>query len=260
MQRRRLGTDIDVSVLGLGTVKFGRTEGLKYPDAFALPSDTDILHLLDTAKELGINLLDTAPAYGTSEERLGHLLQGKRKDWIISTKVGEEFINGESHFDFKQASVIKSVERSLQRLKTDYLDCVLVHSSGDDVRIIQDENIFTVLADLKQAGKIRSFGMSTKTIAGGLLAVEHSDAVMVTLNPAYTEERDIIASAHEKQKAVFIKKAFASGHLHALQSADPITRAFQCVFAEPGVTSVIIGTINAKHLRQNVEKLLTVLA
>ena len=260
MQKRRLGADIDVSVLGLGTVKFGRNEGLKYPDKFALPSDTDILHLLNTAKELGINLLDTAPAYGTSEERLGHLLQGKRKDWVISTKVGEEFINGESHFDFTSSSVIKTIERSLQRLKTDYLDCVLVHSNGDDVRIIQEENIFAVLADLKQAGKIRSFGMSTKTIAGGLLAVEYSDAVMVTLNPAYTEERDVITAAHKKQKAVFIKKAFASGHLHALPSSDPITSAFQCVFAEPGVTSVIIGTINPEHLRQNVEKLAAILS
>ncbi len=259
MQKRRLGScDIHVSVLGLGTVKFGRNQGVKYPDAFTLPSDTEILHLLDTGAELGLNLLDTAPAYGVSEERLGKLLQGKRKDWVISTKVGEEFVNSESQFDFSPAAVVKSVERSLQRLQTDYLDCVLVHSNGDDVHIIEQQAIFSVLDDLKRAGKIRSYGMSTKTIAGGLLAIDRSDVVMVTLNPAYTDEREVIQYAHAKQKGVFIKKAFASGHLQTLSAIDPITNALQCIFAEPGVTSVIIGTINANHLKQNVEKLAAV--
>lgn len=261
MQKRRLGLcDIDVSVLGLGTVKFGRNQGVKYPAAFALPSDKDILHVLDTAAELGINLLDTAPAYGASEERLGELLEGKRKDWVISTKVGEEFVDGVSQFDFSSIAVVNSIERSLRRLKTDYLDCVLVHSNGDDVRIIEEQAIFSILADLKRAGKIRSFGMSTKTIAGGLKTVDYADVAMVTLNPAYTDERPVIQYAHEKQKAIFIKKAFASGHLQTFGGHDPVMHALRCIFAEPGVTSVIVGTINPAHLRENVQKLQSLLA
>jgi aryl-alcohol dehydrogenase-like predicted oxidoreductase len=156
MQINRLGkTDIDVSLVGLGTVKLGRQQGVKYPHAFTLPSDAEILHLLDCAAELGINLLDTAPAYGTSEERLGALLHGQRHRWILSTKAGEEFDGTNSHYDFSSQAITASVERSLQRLRTDYLDIVLIHSNGEDVRIIEEDHVFSTLAALKKAGKIR---------------------------------------------------------------------------------------------------------
>lgn len=245
MQTRRLGqTEIEVSVLGLGTVKFGRNQGVKYPREFALPSDQELGHLLAAASEVGINLLDTAPAYGSSEERLGSLLQGQRQRWIISTKAGEEFVNGESHFDFSPRAIRASVERSLRRLNTDYLDIVLAHSSGDDVGLVEQENIFTTLNELKQSGKIRAYGMSTKTVAGGLLTVEHADVAMVTLNPAATEDRQVIASAQQKNKGIFIKKALGSGHL-------PAAEALKFALNEPGVSSVIVGTINVAHLLEN---------
>jgi aryl-alcohol dehydrogenase-like predicted oxidoreductase len=245
LQKRRLGqTDIDVSVIGLGTVKFGRNQGVKYPQAFELPTDGEIADLIAVAKELGINLLDTAPAYGSSEERLGKVLRGCREGWVISTKVGEEFINGESRYDFSADAIAKSVERSLQRLYTDYLDIVLVHSNGDDEKIIRENDVFTVLDELKQAGKIRAFGFSGKTITGGKLAIDRADVAMVSLNPQYIEEREVIAYAKEKQKGILIKKAFASGHLPAAES-------LRFILAEPGVTSVIIGTLNAEHLKEN---------
>ena len=79
MEKRQLGqTGIEMSVLGLGTVKFGRNEGVKYPESFDIPDDAALADLLSIAKDLGINTLDTAPAYGTSEERLGGLLKGQR--------------------------------------------------------------------------------------------------------------------------------------------------------------------------------------
>lgn len=245
MQKRRVGTtDIEVSVIGLGTVKFGRVEGVKYPKTFSLPADKELDHLLSVASELEINLLDTAPAYGISEERLGKALRGKRKDWIISTKAGEEFVGGASQFDFSSHAIQNSIERSLKRLHTDYLDIVLVHSSGDDQRIIDEENVFETLERLKQEGKVRAFGMSTKTVAGGLQTIDRADIAMVTFNPDYVDERCVIVYAQQKQKGIFIKKALASGHLPAADS-------LRFVFTEPGVTSVIVGTINPKHLQEN---------
>ena len=87
---RPLGrTGLQVSALGLGTVKLGRNQDVKYPRAFELPDDRSAAALLDRARGLGINLLDTAPAYGSSEERLGGLLAGQREHWIICSKVGE---------------------------------------------------------------------------------------------------------------------------------------------------------------------------
>lgn len=256
MQKRRLGsTDLYVSELGLGTVKFGRNQGVKYPTSFALPSDDDIKNLLAFAYDQGINLLDTAPAYGSSEERLGKLLPGVRSQWIIASKVGETFRDGVSSYDFSQSSVLKSVERSLQDLKTDYLDILLVHSNGDDEKIIHEQEIFSVLTKLKEQGKIRAFGMSSKTIAGGMLSVDLSDVTMVTYNPTYQDEKIIIDYAAEKQKGILIKKAFVSGHLQEIENANPVKHALQLCLAEPAVSSVIVGTINPAHLLENIRNL-----
>jgi aryl-alcohol dehydrogenase-like predicted oxidoreductase len=240
-----------VSPIGLGTVKLGRSEGVKYPSPFKIPSDAEIVALLSYAEDLGINLLDTAPAYGNSETRLGSLLKpSDRKKWVIATKTGEEFENGESFYNFSPEHTQYSVERSLKRLNTDYLDIVLVHSDGNDLYNIQHFGILECLANLKQKGLIRSFGMSTKTVEGGKLAVEASDIVMVTYNPIHTEEYPVITHAKQHNKGILIKKALASGHLDKFFNENPIEHALNFIFKEPGVTSVIIGTLNPKHLNE----------
>lgn len=241
-------TPFKISQIGLGTVKFGRNQGVKYPTQFELPTDKEILNLLACASDLGINLLDTAPAYGTSEERIGKLLKKQDYEWVLCTKVGEEFVNGQSHFDFSPAGTRSSIERSLRRLNVDALDIVLVHSNGDDKKIIHENEIFVTLSHLKKEGLIRSFGMSTKTIEGGMLAIDYSDVVMVTYNPTQVEEKPVISYAKEKNKGVLIKKALASGHIHQFSSENPIAMAMQFVFAEPGVSSVVLGTLNQDHL------------
>lgn len=253
MQKRRIGnTGIEVSPIGLGTVKFGRNQGVKYPTAFVLPTDDEIDRLLQTAQSLGVNLLDTAPAYGTSEARIGKALKNKRHDWVLSTKVGESFIDGESFFDFSPKAIQASIAQSLKDLQTDYLDIVLVHSNGEDERIIREDAVFETLSKLKAQGLIRAYGMSTKTVLGGLLTIEQADIAMVTLNPLMLDDLPIIEAAHAKQKGIFIKKAFASGHLNQFKSTQPVSDVMRYIFSVPGVTSVIVGTLNPVHLEENV--------
>lgn len=254
MQKIALGKSrIAVSRIGLGTVKFGRNQGVQYPQEFQLPSDYEIQELLAYAQQLGVNLLDTAPAYGTSEERLGELIKGQRHDWVICTKVGEEFVNGESQHDFSPNAIRLSIERSLRRLNTDVLDIVLVHSNGDDEKIIEEDAVFETLNRLKQAGMIRAYGMSTKTIEGGLMTVDQSDVVMVTYNPIQTEERPVIVYAEEKNKGIFIKKPLASGHIHKISADDPVRAVMHFIFQESGISSIIVGTLNKQNLAYNVE-------
>ena len=253
MEKRPLGnTGIAVSVLGLGTVKFGRNQDVKYPNAFSIPDDKDIQKLLGLAQDLGINLLDTAPSYGNSEERLGKLLKNHRQDWVIVTKVGEEYQEGISTFNFSKEHTEMSIKRSLKRLKTDYLDAVLVHSDGNDVYNIEHFGILKTLATLKQQGYIRSFGMSTKTVAGGMLTLAESDIAMVTYNPIDTTEHSIIQQAHTLNKGILIKKALASGHIEKIPGKDPIQTSLQFILKEPAVSSIILGTIQALHLKHNV--------
>ena len=249
LPRRPLGqTGLLASCLGLGTVKFGRNTAVKYPRSFDLPDTASMRRLLDLARELGINLLDTAPAYGSSEERLGQVLDD-RHDWILCSKTGEEFENGASRFDFSAAHTRFSVERSLRRLRTDYLDMVMVHSDGNDRQIIEQSDCIETLQRCRESGLIRSIGFSGKTAAGGLLALEYCEAVMVSYNPSQTGEEAVINSAGEMGKAVLIKKALNSGHLSTLE--NPVERAMSFIFSHPAVTSVISGTLNPKHLQQN---------
>lgn len=256
LPKRALGsTGLQVSCLGLGTVKFGRNQGVKYPNGFELPDDARIRELLALSRSLGINLIDTAPAYGISEQRLGQLLT-QRHDWVLCSKTGEEFENGQSRFDFSARHTRFSVERSLKRLRTDYLDLVLVHSDGNDEHIIQQTDCFETLARLKEQGQIRAFGLSGKTVAGGLLALEYADAVMVTFNRTEQSERTVIQRAHTLGKAVLIKKAFNSGHAVTVNpetgsAEDAATASLRLALTEPGVSSVIVGTLNPGHLQSN---------
>ena len=247
MKLRPLGSSgIDVSPLGLGTVKIGRNEQVKYPQGFEIPDDVRVIELLNLAWELGINFIDTAPAYGSSERRLGQLLP-HADDWVIMTKVGEIFENGQSRFDFSAEHTRQSVENSLQTLKRDMIDIVLVHSDGNDMDIINNEAALEALDRMKQAGLIRAYGMSTKTIEGGCWIVEHADVVMATYNLETDAELPVIERALELNKGVVIKKGLQSGH------TDSVEDAFRHVLMQPGVSSMIVGTINPDHLRSNVE-------
>jgi aryl-alcohol dehydrogenase-like predicted oxidoreductase len=257
-QRKQIAnTGVYVSPLGLGTVKLGRNKGVKYPKNFQIPSDKEALALLAQAWDLGINLLDTAPAYGNSEQRLGELLSQQTNDFVVATKVGETFdvSTSESFYNFTPEFIVASIQQSLKNLRRDALDIVLIHSDGNDKHIIEHYGALETLAELKQQGLIRAIGMSTKTVGGGLLALQQSDLVMVMHNLEYQQEQAVLAQAMLDNKGIFIKKALASGHLTATNSEIDIVQSnFDFIYANPAVTSIIIGTIDPTHLSDNVTK------
>ena len=258
LPQRPLGsTGLSVSVLGLGTVKFGRNQKIKYP-TFDLPSDEAICQLIDDAQSYGINLLDTAPAYGIAEERLGKLLGTRRSDFVLITKTGEEFANGESTYDFSAEHTRLSIERSLKRLGTNRIDCVLVHCPRNDFEVLSKSPVIETLQQIKERGDIRSFGASTNSIEGGMFALDVCDVVMVTYALDHTKEEAVIRRARELGKGVLIKKGLGSGSLAGGGAPRSVAENLRPVVALDGVSSLIIGTINRAHLRENVEGIVQV--
>lgn len=239
-------TNLIVSRIGLGTVKIGRNADVKYPKAFSLPDDDEVTALLSMARELGINLVDTAPAYGESERRLGKLLPGDRHDWVICTKCGEQYSDQGSSYDFSQKALEESVQQSLVNLKTDYLDIVLIHSDGNDLSIIENSDAVPTLERLKKNGLIRYIGMSTKTVEGGIAAASFSDILMVTLNLEDKTQLPVIEKANKAGTGVLLKKVFASGFQ---EPSESLTYALNV----PGVHAAVVGTINPIHLKKNCE-------
>lgn len=254
---RLLGsTGLRVSVVGLGTVKFGRLRGLKYAVGEKLPSDGEIAELLGVASELGVNVLDTAPAYGSSEERLGAYFRGAgsvaRDRWVLMTKAGEEFDGERSRFDFSPRAIRGSVERSLVRLGTDRLDVVLLHSDGEMELGLEREESLGELRALQREGKILAVGASTKSIDGGRWAVERGDVAMLTLNAAERGDLGAIELAASLGRGVVIKKALGSGAAAGPTAGMSAGEAVAAAVGTAGVSSVIVGTTSPAHLRQNV--------
>jgi len=239
---RTLGrTGIRVSVLGLGTVKFGRNTGVNYPKPFELPGDGQLADLLALAKTCGINLLDTAPAYGTSEVRLGEAIEGERDDWLICTKAGEEFDGSRSRYDFSEDHILRSASRSLSRLRTETLDVVLVHTDGRPVGEIRAAGAFRALARLREEGTVRAIGFSGRTVLDATAALGLSDVLMCTINASYREEIPLAGEAGDQGVGVMVKKPLAQGHEADARHLVGIARL-------RGVSNVVVGTIDPDHL------------
>ena len=246
LPRRRLGrTGLSVSTLALGTVAIGRQAGLKYAHPVERPTDEAVLELLQTAKTLGINFLDTATAYGDSQRRLGELLPGLAGErFIVSTKVGERFLNERSVFDFSAAAIREDLDQAREQLRRPALDVVLLHSSGEEEEALIHGPGFEALLDARSRGSVTAVGLSAKT-AGGIDAAcaAGADVLMVTLNHQDRSLVHAIANAGQRGVGVLIKKPLASGH----RPASDLRWVANC----DGVSAVVVGTLSPAHLQAN---------
>ena len=246
MVPRPLGrTGLMVSPIALGTTKLGRNTDVKYPGAFELPSAAQVGDLLETALALGVNLIDTAPAYGESERRLGPFVKANRRRLVLCTKCGEEYDKGRSTYDFSAAAIVASVNRSLRRLKTDHVDILLLHSDGRDVEILTQTDALEGLARLKKYGKARAVGISAKTEEGIAQARQTLDVVMAPFSQNEPSLAEALKKAHDAGLGVLAIKGLFSGHLEA-------RAAIEFVLRQPFIDSLILGTINLAHLKEAV--------
>lgn len=233
-----------ISPIGFGAFKIGRAEGIKYPTGYQLPEDAEVERLLNGVLDIGINLIDTAPAYGLSEERIGRYLSSRRREFILSTKVGETFEQGRSTYDFSTPAVTASIERSLSRLRTDVLDIVWVHAPRNDLEILETTEVVSVLTLMKRGGTIRAIGLSGHTERALRHAFDWADALMIEYHLQDRRHETLITDAARGGLVVVVKKALASGRL-------PADEAIRFALGHAGVSSVVVGSLNLQHLRAN---------
>jgi len=235
-----------VSPIGFGTFKIGRTANAKYLAPYQLPTDEQSLTLLDEIAAMGINYLDSAPAYGCAEQRVGEWVALRTSTAVISTKVGEWFSDAGSTYDFSKAGVEASMEQSRARLGRDVLDLVFIHSDGNDLGILRDGAAVLALRHARERGVVRGIGFSGKTVAGATAALEWADAIMVEYHLNDRTHEAVMVEACERGVGVVVKKGLASGRL------DP-AESIRFVLANPHVTSLVIGGLNAHHIRENLK-------
>ena len=171
-----LGTHIDASRIGLGTWAIGGW-------MWGGPDDSAAIATIQRALDLGINVIDTAPAYGQghSEEVVGRALKGRRADAVIATKVALEWDDqGNVHRNASAKRIRKEIEDSLRRLQTDYVDIYQVHWPDPSTPIAQTAHAMQALLD---EGKIRAIGVSNFSVAQ--MDEWRRYAVLHTLQPPF---------------------------------------------------------------------------
>jgi aryl-alcohol dehydrogenase-like predicted oxidoreductase len=149
MKYRRLGSsNLRVSPLCLGTMMFGQQTPFEEAE-----------RIVASARDAGINFIDTADVYneGKSEEVVGKLISAHRHDWVLATKMGNAVAKAPNHSHYSRQWVVRSVETSLKRLSTDYIDILYMHRDYHQENL---EEAVLALGDLIRAGKLRSFGVS----------------------------------------------------------------------------------------------------
>ena len=153
MQKRKLGTGLEVSALGLGCM------GLSY--AYGPATDKQqAIALLRAAVDRGVTLFDTAEVYGPyqNEELLGEALAAYRSRIVIATKFGFKIVEGkQAGLDSRPQHIREVVDASLKRLKTDFIDLLYQHRVDTAVPI---EEVAGTVRDLIQQGKVKHFGLS----------------------------------------------------------------------------------------------------
>jgi aryl-alcohol dehydrogenase-like predicted oxidoreductase len=151
MRYRNLGgTGIKVSPYALGALMFATQVGNPDPE--------DSIRIIHKALDSGINLVDTADAYGDSEEIVGRALKGRRENVVLTTKVSRPMSTDPNQQGASRRWIMTAVENSLRRLQTDRIDVYQIHrpDPGTDI-----EETLSALTDLLRSGKIRAFGTST---------------------------------------------------------------------------------------------------
>lgn len=182
MNYRALGrTGLSVSEIGLGCWQLASS-------AWGTQDSPDALRIVQAALDQGCTFFDTAPGYGAgrSESLLGQALKGRRSQVVLCSKFGHP---AEGPADFSVAALRPSIEASLQRLQTDYLDVLLVHNPPPEWLDGRRSGLYEALAGLQQAGVLRGYGVSVDTLQDMHTAMQTTGcSVMELLFNAFHQE------------------------------------------------------------------------
>jgi aryl-alcohol dehydrogenase-like predicted oxidoreductase len=264
MEKRVLGrTGMAVSILGFGGAEIG----------FRNVEPDIVGQLLNRALDAGLNVIDTAAGYAGSESLIGQTVSHRRQDYFLFTKCGQGGDFGTP--DWSAETIEKSIERSLQRLKTDCLDLVQLHTCREE--LLRQGDVIAALEKARDAGKTRFIGYSGDHKAA-LYAVECGafDTLQTSVNIADPECAELtlpkavannigviakrpvanIAWTFDEESS---KNAYHYTYLKRLQKLaypflagpEAFATALRFTLSLPGVCTAIVGTSKPDRWQQN---------
>lgn len=273
IEHRAFGnTGLNVAVLGFGGSEIG----------YERTDDETVARLLNAALDAGLNVVDTAECYINSEEQIARAIGHRRNDFYIFTKCGHWVEDGKTpEWGWTKEGVLASIDRSLQRLKTDHVELVQLHSCPKEV--LQKNDCIEGLEAAKKAGKTRFIGYSGDR-QDALFAVEcgRFDTLQTSVNIADQECIELfLPRAKERNMGVIAKRPianaawrhdhdprdygsvywqrlqklqypFATGDARSKQGPDgPVGTALRFTLQQPGVHVAIVGTSKPERWSEN---------
>ncbi len=268
MKKRRLGrTELQVTEPGYGAMALRQND------------DSQAERLLNSVLDAGINLIDTAPDYGVSEDLIGNLISHRRDEYYLASKCGCN-IPREPSDDIRHIwtrdQVFHNVEHSLKRLKTDHLDLLQIHSGS--AKEVRDGELVNAMREVQEQGKVRFIGYT----ATGRAEFGFQDLVEMLSWDVFSFFQipyNILARVHEnsisavagKDAGVILRGTvkpiysrvyemgnwedlWAKAKLDELRADgdNPYRFMLRFCISHPDFSNVIIGTKSLEHLNENI--------
>lgn len=263
MRQVRFGrTELMVSRLCFGCVSFGVRDPARDWDPFTRQGKEKSLALIEHAFERGVTLFDTSPDYGDghSEALLGEAFAHKRDQVIIASKVD---YGGQT-----PQNVRDSIEQSLKRLDTDYIDIIQFHGGNyppASCKRIMEKGLLDALLDLKEQGKIRHIGLTVADpiTARTLIETGAFDTVQMLYNLVeQAAARHALKWVSERDLGVTVMRPLAAGMLEPLFRAiapqwanqqDIVAACLKFLLSDPRLHTINIGLRSEAELAQNID-------
>jgi aryl-alcohol dehydrogenase-like predicted oxidoreductase len=264
MERRRLGrTDIEASILGFGGSEIGY-EGV---------SARAVERLLGSALDAGLNAIDTAECYDDSERLIGKAIAARRRECYLFTKCGHA--DGWGSANWRSAPLLASIERSLQRLATDYVDLIQLHSCS--LAELRRGEVIEALERARERGWARYIGYSGDGEAAQYavecgrfdtlqtsVSIADQEALELTLPPARARGMGVIAKRPlanvawryprkpaESYYQTYWSRLRALDYPFLADGEAAVSMALRFTLSVPGVHTAIVGTTKPERWRQN---------
>ena len=268
MKKRVLGrTGLKVTELAYGAMELKKVE------------ESEAEKLLNTVLDSGINLIDTSPDYGTSEDLIGKFISGRRDEYVLASKCGCNVPNdgSEDRHIWTRDQVFHNVDHSLERMKTDHLDLLQIHSATAEE--VKDGELVDAMKEVQQKGKVRFIGY-TSTGRGDFGFPDVQEMIDWDAFDFYQLPYNIVARPHEttiskaagKSAGVILRGTAKPGYARVYgeenweaiwdragldelmdEGEDRYRFMMRYAISHPDYSTVIIGTRSLDHLADNIK-------
>lgn len=238
-------------------------------------TDEQARTILEGVVDAGVTFIDTANDYGRSEAYIGEFLADRRDEFVLATKCGCTIVPAGDHDEtphsWDRDHLLGNIDDSLAKLRTDYVDLLQLHNP--DVRSSEEHRVVDTLRDIKDSGKARHIGISsTSPHLATYIEWDVFETFQIPYSALERRHENLITAAHQAGAGIIVRGGVARGEpgeglgtqdrwavwerakLDELLGEGESRTAWQLRFtlSHPAVDTIIAGTLNPKHLAENI--------